>query len=157
MKTAIVPGSFDPMTLGHRDIIERACGLFDRVIVAIMYNDAKKGRFSYEDRLEIAYRTLKGLDVEIIVKDGFLADFAAEVGAVAYVKGIRNAEDLEYENTMERFNSARNPACQTVYLPCRESMADLSSTKVYNRLRHGWKCDGLMAPEALEYIKKING
>ena len=153
MRTCIIPGSFDPMTLGHRNVVERACRLFDRVVVAIMYNEAKKGRFSYEDRLEAARLTLKDLPVEITVKDGYLADFAAEIGACAYVKGVRNAADLAYENNMAEFNIRRNPYCETVYLPADAGLSEISSTEVWRRLRNGEDVSAFLAPEAEAYLR----
>ena len=118
MKTAIIPGSFDPMTLGHRDVVERALKLFDRVIVAIMVNPDKKGRFTFAQRKKIAELTLSDLpEVTVLTADGYLADLAAALKAVAIVKGVRNTEDFEYEQDMAVFNHDRNPVTETVYLP----------------------------------------
>jgi len=155
MRICLIPGSFDPMTLGHRDVVERACKMFDRVIVTIMQNAEKQGRFTFDQRAEIAKLTIEGLNAEVIVKDGYCADFAKEVGACAYVKGVRNPQDLLYENTIYDFNIDRNPECDTVYLPAKDIYEDLSSTCVYNKIVKGESLDGLMAPKAIEYIRAI--
>ena len=101
MRIAIVPGSFDPMTLGHLDIIKRAADLYDRVIVAVMINDSKRYTFSMEERTEIARLTCKDIEnVEVISDAGLLADLAKRVGACAIVKGVRDEKDYEYEKEM---------------------------------------------------------
>ncbi len=156
MRTAIVPGSFDPMTLGHRDIVVRALSVFDRVIIAIFGNPEKNGTFSFEQRAEIARITLRDLErIEIVTGEGFLADYAASVGACAIVKGIRNAEDLRYENSMAFFNLERNPNTQTLYLPARPEFRRVSSTLARRRLEEGGSLRKLMDSEAYEYAKRV--
>ena len=156
MKTAIIPGSFDPMTLGHRDVVERALKLFDRVIVAIMVNPDKKGRFTFAQRKKIAELTLSDLpEVTVLTADGYLADLAAALKAVAIVKGVRNTEDFEYEQDMAAFNHDRNPVTETVYLPAYGDMVDVSSTFARNSIDSGEYPDNLFSPSVAEYIKGI--
>ena len=157
MRIAIVPGSFDPMTLGHKDVVERAVKLFDRVIVAIMINPDKKGRFTFAERKGIAELTLSDIpQASVITADGYLADLASVLKAVAIVKGVRNTEDFEYEQDMAIFNHERNPITETVYLPAYSKLADISSTYARKLIDEGLPLDGVIASEAIEYIKEIN-
>lgn len=131
MRTAIIPGSFDPMTIGHKNIIERSSRLFDRIIVAIMVNPDKKGFFSFAERKKIAELSLADIEnVTVMTADGYLADLAAALGACAIIKGVRNADDFEYEQEMAAFNHDRNPHCETMYLPAYGDMSDVSSSLV---------------------------
>ncbi len=157
MRIAIVPGSFDPMTLGHRDVVERAAKLFDRVIVAIMINPDKKGRFSFAERKKIAELTLSDIpQASVITADGYLADLAAALKAVAIVKGVRNTDDFEYEQEMAVFNHDRNPITETVYLPAYSELADISSTYARKLIDDDLPLDGILAAGAIEYIKELN-
>lgn len=156
MTTAIVPGSFDPMTLGHRDIILRAAGLFDNVVVAIMVNPDKKGIFSFDERLRIAKLTVADIkNVSVLTSYGYLADLAAELGAVAIVKGLRNTEDFVYEQKMAVFNHKRNPSCETIYLPSYNDMKKISSTAVRHAMDAGAPLDGMVHAHAAEYIRSL--
>jgi pantetheine-phosphate adenylyltransferase len=131
MRIAVVPGSFDPMTIGHINIIERASKLFDKVFVAVMINDKKSYMFTREQRTQIAKLSLAHLDnVEVIFDDGMLADLALRLDACAIVKGIRDWKDYQYEFEMAQFNFKRNPKAQTVFLPCDEGAREISSTVV---------------------------
>ncbi len=158
MTTAIVPGSFDPFTLGHRYIVEQASSRYDRVIVAVMVNPEKLGRglLTLEQRAEVARISLEGINnVEVTVREGWLADFAAEVSAEAIVKGYRNEADLKYEREMADFNLKRNPNCKTVLLPSPISLGEISSSEVRGRLSRGEDISELVGRDAAEYIKKI--
>lgn len=156
MKTAIIPGSFDPMTLGHRDVVERALKLFDRVIVAIMVNPDKKGRFTFAQRKKIAELTLADLpQVTVLTADGYLADLAAALKAVAIVKGVRNTEDFEYEQDMAVFNHDRNPVTETIYLPAYGDMVSLSSTSARKLIDSHIFDEKVLSPAAAAYIKEI--
>ncbi len=157
MRIAIVPGSFDPMTLGHKDVVERAAKLFDRVIVAIMINPDKTGKFTFSERKRIAELTLSDIpQASVITADGYLADLAAALKAVAIVKGVRNTEDFEYEQNMAEFNHDRNPITETVYLPAYSSLADISSTYARKLIEEKLPLEGVIADEAIEYIKELN-
>lgn len=153
MPTAIVPGSFDPMTLGHKNIIERAARLFDRVVVAIMINPDKKGCFSFAERKKIAELTLSDVGgVTVITADGYLADLAAALRASAIVKGIRSNKDLAYEQDMAAFNHERNPSCETVYLPAYGETTEISSTLARELLDADMPTEAVLDRRAAEYI-----
>lgn len=156
MRTAIIPGSFDPMTLGHKDIVQRALKLFDRVVVAIMINPDKKGRFSFAQRKRIAELTLADIpEATVITADGYLADLAAALKAVAIVKGVRNSDDFVYEQEMAEFNHKRNNVTESVFLSAFGDNVAISSTAARYALDNKLSLDGLIAPEAVEYIESI--
>lgn len=137
---ALIPGSYDPITLGHVDIIERAARKFDRVIVAVMNNDSAKHdktlssktyMFDMEKRLEFVRLSLAHIEnVEVISSSGMLIDLFDSVGADVIVKGVRTAADLEYEMKHAKWNKAHNPRVETLFLPSSEGLSTVSSTKV---------------------------
>ena len=102
MKIALCPGSFDPVTLGHIDIIERTAELFDKVIVLVMSNSAKHSLFSIDERVELLKRCIKNSNVEVDTYNGLLVDYAKKVDAVAIVKGLRAVSDFDYEFQLPR-------------------------------------------------------
>ena len=156
MKIAIVPGSFDPMTRGHVNIIERASKLFDKVFVAVMINDSKKYMFSCEERSEIARISVSHIEnAEVIFDDGMLADLALRLDACAIVKGIRDEKDYLYEFEMAQFNARRNPHAQTVFLPCDEGAREISSTVVRTRLEEGADISDIVNEKAAKYILSL--
>lgn len=131
MRTAICPGSFDPVTLGHMDIINRARKLFDHTIVAVLVNPAKHTAFSVEERIEMLRRCAAGMDdVEVAAFDGLIADYARIRDAAAIVKGLRAMSDFEYEFQMALFNRVLNPDLETVYLNTTAENMFLSSSGV---------------------------
>lgn len=157
MRIAIVPGSFDPMTLGHKDIVERALKLFDKVIVAIMINPSKVGTFSFIQRKKISEITLKDLpNVTVITADGYLADLAAALGAVAIVKGVRDSDDFAYEQDMAIFNHNKNNVTETIYLPAYGKNVDISSSLAKEMIIKGESLEGVLSSDVVEYINSIN-
>ena len=155
-RIAVVPGSFDPITNGHIDVIRRATELYDKVFVAVMINDQKNCRFTLEEREAIARAALEGLErVEVISSRGWLWELAKELGACAIVKGYRNETDLEYEQKMAEFNKAHNPDAETVLLKASDGLETLSSTVVRERMLNDEQIDGLLPEKAIELIKKI--
>ena len=116
MKICIIPGSFDPFTLGHLDVVERAAKLFDKVYVIIMVNAEKKRTFDLEASRKIAELSCEGIgNVEVMASEGLLADLCRELKADAIVKGIRNEGDYEYENTLAGINKFLVPEVETVF------------------------------------------
>lgn len=133
MKTAICPGSFDPVTMGHLDIIRRAAKMFDRVIVAVLVNPSKRPSFTLQERIDLLTRATTELEVrklEIVGFDGLLADYARERDATAIVKGLRAVSDFEYEFQMALTNKKLNPELETVFLTTSAENMYLSSSIV---------------------------
>ena len=131
MTTAIYPGSFDPVTVGHLDIIKRAAKLFDRVIVAVLVNVEKKPWFTIEERTELLKKAAAGIDnVEVSSFDGLLVDFAARQNASAIVKGLRAVSDFEYEFQMALTNRKLDNNIETVFLTSSAENTYLSSSIV---------------------------
>ena len=153
MSHALIPGSFDPMTLGHLNIVKRALEEYDKVSVAVMINDAKKYAHTIEERAEMARLTVQGLpQVEVIVDRGMLVDLFDRIGADAIVKGVRNEKDRAYEEEMAAYNLARNPRAVTVLYEADPAWGDLSSTTVRELLAKGERPEGLLAPAVLAYL-----
>ena len=152
-RCAIVPGSFDPMTLGHLSVVVKASELFDSVIVAIMNNPAKSGFFSLAEKKEIAEKTCSGIPgVKVVTADGLLVDLARAFGAKYIVKGVRNSIDFEYEQNMAKMNKELAPEIQTVYLPSEPSLEFLSSGFIRELMNHGRQVDMYVHPDALTVI-----
>ena len=132
MRIAVCPGSFDPVTLGHLDIITRACKIFDKVIVAVPINPAKNSSFSTEERIN--FLRIVGekynLNIEVDMVDGLLADYAREKGATAIIKGLRALSDFEYEFQMALVNKKLNPELETMFLSTSSDNMFLSSSMV---------------------------
>lgn len=129
--TAICPGSFDPVTVGHLDIIRRASSMFDKVIVVVMNNTAKHPLFSADERVEMLKKTTSLLEnVDIDSYDGLLAEYAKLKNAKAIVKGLRAVSDFEYEFQMALTNKKLNPDVDTVFLTARAENMFLSSSIV---------------------------
>ena len=153
MSHALIPGSFDPMTLGHLNIVKRALEEYDKVTVAVMINDAKAYAHTIEERAEMARLTVQGLSrVEVIVDRGMLVDLFDRIAADAIVKGVRNEKDRAYEQEMAAYNLARNPRAVTVLYEADPSFGDLSSTAVRDLLKNGKRPEGLLAPAVLDYL-----
>ena len=157
MRIAVIPGSFDPMTTGHINIVERAAELFDKVYVAVMINDTKKYMFTREQRTTIAKLSVAHLsNVEVIFDDGMLWEPALRLDACAIVKGIRDYKDYQYEFEMAQYNYKKNPNAQTVFLPCDEGAREISSTAVRERLSRGEDISDVISKNALEYIYSVD-
>lgn len=131
MRTAICPGSFDPVTLGHMDIINRARKIFDHTVIAVLINPEKHTAFTVEERIGLLKRCTEGMDdVEVVGFDGLLADYAKIRDAVAIVKGLRAMSDFEYEFQMALFNKKLNENLETVFLTTTAENMFLSSSGV---------------------------
>lgn len=153
MRIGICPGSFDPVTLGHMDIITRACKIFDKVIVAVPINPDKHFSFSVEERMDMLRTVTEGMGVEVDSVSGLLADYARERGAVAIIKGLRAVSDYEYEFQMALANKQLNPEVETMFLPTRVENMFLSSSLVKQVAGFGGDISHFV-PECL--LKRIN-
>ena len=130
-RTVICPGSFDPVTLGHMDIISRASVMFDKVIVAVLVNSPKKPVFTAEERIYLLKKALSDfVNVEVQSFDGLLVDYARQVGASAVVRGLRAVSDFEYEFQMSLTNKKLYPQMETIFLTTRSEYMFLSSSIV---------------------------
>ncbi len=155
MKIAICPGSFDPVTLGHLDIISRSAKLFDKVYVAVLENSTKRPMFSIEERIELLERCLTDLpNVEVITFSGLLVDCAQEYGAVAIVKGLRAVTDFEYEFQMALINKKLNREMETLFLNTNAKYMYLSSSIVKEVAKNGGDITDFVHPAVAEDIKK---
>lgn len=129
MKRAIYPGSFDPVTLGHLDIIKRAATLFDRLIIGILVNPNKNPLFSLEERIDMLLEVTKDIpNIEIISFEGLLADFCKRQKIDGIIRGVRGASDFEYELPMAQINQKLYPEAQTVFLAASPEYSFVSSS-----------------------------
>lgn len=151
MTTAIYPGSFDPLTFGHVDVIERSSRLFDNVIVAILTNVQKTALFTVDERIEIMREILKPRfpNVDVDVFDGLLVDYAKQKKAQVIVRGIRAVTDYEYEFQMALMNRRLAPEIETVFMMPAENYSYLSSRLVKEIAELGGSVNGLV-PDTVE-------
>lgn len=130
-KTVICPGSFDPVTLGHLDIIKRSASMFDRVIVGVLVNSSKTPSFSIEERIGFLKEITQDIEnVEVVSFDGLLAEYCRERNVDAIVKGLRAVSDFEYEFQMAITNKKLNPQLETIFLMANSDSMYLSSSMV---------------------------
>ncbi len=150
---AVCPGSFDPVTKGHLDIITRASGLFDKVTVLVVHNAAKHPSFTVEERMEFIRRVTKNLpNVTVDTYDGLLAEYTRIHGANAIVKGLRAVSDFEYEFQQALINKKLNPDAETVFLTTRAENMYLSSSIVKQIVHFGGNIKDFIPEEILEDI-----
>jgi pantetheine-phosphate adenylyltransferase len=156
MSLALVPGSFDPMTVGHLDIVKRALALYDEVVVAVLVNPAKKYAYTMAERTKMAELTVAGLDrVRVVSSEGLLVDLFDELQADVIVKGIRNEQDRVYEEEMAEWNVSHNPRAVTVFLQAADDYEEISSTSVRNLLREEKSPAFLVVPAVDAYLQSI--
>ncbi len=157
-RVAICPGSFDPVTNGHIDIIERACGIFDKVIVAVLKNQGKDSLFTIEERLTMLKDAVKHLpNAEIDTFDGLLVDFADKKGAKVIIRGLRAVSDFEYEFKMASMNKKLKPDIEMVFIMTSNEYAFLSSSVVREVASFGGDVSGVVTPLVEEMLKKKYG
>ena len=155
MKTAIYPGSFDPITLGHLNIIKRAALCFDKLIVCVMVNSQKNGLFTPDERVELIRRVVSQLpNVEVDASSVLLAEYARQRKARVIVKGLRAVSDFESEVQMAVVNRKLNHNVDTMFLPSNEKYTYLSSTVVKEMVRYGVELSDFIPREIIEDVKK---
>jgi pantetheine-phosphate adenylyltransferase len=147
MRRAIYPGSFDPITKGHLDVIERAAHLFDELVVAVAFNDQKKSLFSAEERVAMIQSAVDGRGkVRVTQFQGLLVEFAKEQEAVAVVRGLRAVSDFEFEFQMALMNRKLLPTLETIFVTPREEYTYLSSRIVKEIARLGGNVEAFVPP-----------
>ena len=155
MKIAVCPGSFDPITVGHLDLIERASKIFDEVIVCVAINSDKRTMFTSQQRLEMARAAVTHLDnVRAELSEGLLADFARENNACALIKGARNGMDFDWEYQLAQINRDLMPQLDTILLPARPCHLHISSTMVRDMIRYHQKLDDYLPAGVLAVLEK---
>lgn len=130
MKIAICPGSFDPVTLGHLDVIERAAELFDEVVVLVLNNSSKKSAFTVDERMELIKKCIYNPRIVVDTYSGLLVDYARQKHAAAIVKGLRAVSDFDYEFQQALINKSLYPEVETVFLAAKGENMFLSSSMV---------------------------
>jgi len=155
MNVAVYPGSFDPFTNGHGDILERALSIFDRVIIAVARNLSKKPLFTFEERVEIIRKSIPDTErVEVRSFTGLLVDFMHEVNSRIIVKGLRAVSDFEFEFQMALMNRKIDSEVETVFLMTSSEYAFLSSSRVKEIARLGGPVDCLVSPFAKKKLRE---
>jgi pantetheine-phosphate adenylyltransferase len=155
-RRAIYPGSFDPLTNGHLEIIARACKLFDEVIVAVLVNAGKQPLFTVEERVEMLTEVLNPRfpQVAIDIFEGLLVDYARKRRAQAIVRGVRSIKDYEYELPMILMNRRLNPEVETVLLTASENNSYISSSLIKEVFNLGGSIEGLVPKAVIRRMKK---
>jgi pantetheine-phosphate adenylyltransferase len=155
MRIAVYPGSFDPITNGHLDIIERASRLYDRLVVGVLSNGNKNPLFSAEERVEMIRRVTVHLNnVEVDTFTGLLVDFAKSKNATVIVKGLRTVADFEYEFQMALLNKALNPEYETMFMMTNTKYSYISSSMVKELAGFHGNLTGLVPSEIIGQIKE---
>lgn len=155
MKIAVYPGSFDPFTEGHLDILKRAASLFDHVIIGVLVNQTKNCLFSPEERVELINEVVKDIEnVRVIHFNGLLVDFCKSVGACAVIRGLRAVSDYEYEVQMFAANYHLEPTVETVFLMSQPKYSFLSSSVVKEIAHYKGNFKDMVAPVVASAIEQ---
>lgn len=154
MTKVVCPGSFDPVTNGHLDIIERASNLFDEVTVAVLVNESKRGLFTVDERIEMLREVTARFDnVSVDSFKGLLVDFCADRGIAAIVKGLRAVSDFDYELQMAQMNGSLTDV-DTLFIPTSPEYCFLASSLVKEVAKHGGDVSKLVPPSVLDRLKE---
>lgn len=154
LKIAVYPGSFDPITCGHLDIIRRSCKVFDKVIVAVLNNSSKRPLFSAEERMALILRCTSDLpNCEVDSFDGLLVDFAKKKNATTLIRGLRAISDFEYEFQMALLNKQLNAEIETMFMVTSLNCLYISSSVVKEILSYGGDTQGLIPDEIINDVK----
>jgi len=155
---AMYPGTFDPITCGHSDIVARASKIFDEVIVAVAANSGKSPVFSLEERVALAKQVLGHLPRVIVCGfDGLLAEFATQSGVQVIVRGLRAVSDFEYEFQLSGMNKALKPELETVFLPTSTQYTYISSSLVREVAKLGGNIEAFVHPHVMDALRAKMG
>ncbi len=154
VRIAVYPGSFDPVTKGHEDLIRRSLAFVDRVVVAVAVNVAKQPLFTLEERVRLIRETVRLPGVDVQSFDGLLVEFARRIGASVIVRGLRAVSDFEYEFQMALMNRNLDPKLETVFLVPAFDLTYLSSSLVREVARFGGDVSQLVHPEVQQALKR---
>ena len=160
MKVAVYPGTFDPITLGHLDIIRRGAHLVDKLVVGVTTNPSKEPMFTTAERLDMVKREIAGIpgNISVIEFDSLLMDFAEQQGATAILRGLRAVADFEYEFQMAGMNQQLNDDIETVFLMADVSLQPIASKLVKEIARYGGSIDKFVTPAVAEDVRRhLNG
>ncbi|MGT2933070.1 pantetheine-phosphate adenylyltransferase [Streptococcus catagoni] len=157
-KIGLYPGSFDPVTNGHVDIIDRASKLFDQLYIGVFCNSEKKGFFDLEIRIRILKEALKNYpNVTVIsAQDRLAVDVAKELGVTHMVRGLRNPTDFEYESNLEYFNNRLEEQLETIYFIARNVFRPLSSSRIKELIHFNSPIDDLVPQSVVDQLERIN-
>ena len=160
MKVAVYPGTFDPITLGHLDIIRRGAHLVDKLVVGVTTNPSKEPMFTTAERLDMVKREIADIhgNIEVIEFDSLLMDFAEQQGATAILRGLRAVADFEYEFQMAGMNQQLNDDIETVFLMADASLQPIASKLVKEIARYGGSIDKFVTPSVAADVRRhLNG
>jgi pantetheine-phosphate adenylyltransferase len=160
MKVAVYPGTFDPVTLGHLDIIRRGAHLVDKLVIGVTTNPSKEPMFSTAERLEMVKREVADIpgNIEVVEFDSLLMEFAEEQGATAILRGLRAVADFEYEFQMAGMNQQLNDNIETVFLMADVSLQPIASKLVKEIARYGGAIDKFVTPAVANDVRNhLNG
>lgn len=153
MKKAIYPGSFDPLTLGHLDIIKRSSKIVDELVVGVLHNSAKNSLFSLDERVSMIKEQVKDMpNVTVSSFDGLLVDYMKKIDATIIIRGLRAVTDFEYELQIAQTNHVENPEVETIFLTTSLQYSYLSSTIVKEFASYGGDISKFVPPEFIDRI-----
>ena len=155
MRTGVYPGTFDPITLGHMDIIRRGAKLVDRLVIGVTTNPSKSPMFSLDERLAMVRREIDGIggDIAVVSFDSLLMDFAEREGASVIVRGLRAVADFEYEYQMAGMNQQLNDRIETVFLMADVSLQPIASRLVKEIALYGGDIGKFVTPSVAEQVR----
>ena len=153
MKVAIYPGSFDPITYGHLEILKRALNIFDKVIVLVAINDAKKARFSVEDRVDMIKEAISDDRVEVDSYKGLTVEYAKKHGATHLIRGLRAVTDFEYEFSLASANDYIDSSIDTVFLMSKAEKSFINSSMIMGLHESGIDVSELVPPSVIKRLK----